>query len=77
MRRGVPVSKTRRPAGIPRRIGSTPRPTVGRACSPGGEQAAVIGHVSDQYPGKVILNTYLGGGRVLTKLTGAQLPRIC
>lgn len=45
--------------------------------TPGGEQAAVIGHVSDQYPGKVILNTYLGGGRVLTKLTGAQLPRIC
>lgn len=46
------------------------------AC-PGGEQASVIGTVTDRYPGRVILNTCLGGGRVLSKLTGAQLPRIC
>lgn len=45
--------------------------------TPGGEDAAVIGRVTDRYPGKVILNTFLGGGRVLSKLTGAQLPRIC
>ncbi len=45
--------------------------------TPGGEDAAVIGTVTDRYPGKVILNTCLGGGRVLTRLTGAQLPRIC
>lgn len=45
--------------------------------TPGGEEAAVIGRVTDRYPGKVILNTFLGGGRVLSKLTGAQLPRIC
>ena len=44
---------------------------------PGGEDAAIIGTVTDRYPGKVILNTCLGGGRVLTRLTGAQLPRIC
>lgn len=43
----------------------------------GGEQAAVIGRVSQKYPGKVVLNTFLGGARVLSKLTGAQLPRIC
>lgn len=45
--------------------------------TPGGEQAAVIGQVTGRAPGKVLLNTYLGGSRVLTKLTGAQLPRIC
>ena len=45
--------------------------------TPGGEEAAIIGTVTDRYPGKVILNTCLGGGRVLTRLTGAQLPRIC
>ena len=44
---------------------------------PGGEQAAAIGVVSKQYPGKVVLKTYTGGARVLSKLTGAQLPRIC
>ena len=45
--------------------------------TPGGENAAIIGTVTDRYPGKLILNTCLGGGRVLTRLTGAQLPRIC
>ena len=45
--------------------------------TPGGEDAAIIGTVTDRYPGKVILNTCLGGGRVLARLTGAQLPRIC
>ena len=45
--------------------------------TPGGEQAAAIGHVSREYPGKVVLKTYLGGTRILAKLTGAQLPRIC
>ena len=43
----------------------------------GGENAAIIGTVTDRYPGKLVLNTCLGGGRVLTRLTGAQLPRIC
>ena len=44
---------------------------------PGGEHAAVIGTVTHRHPGRVVLNTFLGGGRVLSKLTGAQLPRIC
>jgi len=47
-----------------------------RSC-PGGEQAALIGTVNDRYPGQVILKTLLGGARVLSKLSGAQLPRIC
>lgn len=44
---------------------------------PGGENAAVIGAVTDRYPGRVALNTPFGGSRVLSRLSGAQLPRIC
>lgn len=47
-----------------------------REC-PEGKDAAVIGTVTERYPGKVVLNTAFGGARVLSKLTGAQLPRIC
>lgn len=45
--------------------------------SPGGHDAALIGHVTRRFPGKVVLNTFLGGGRLLPKLSGSQLPRIC
>ena len=44
---------------------------------PEGRDAAVIGTVTDRFPGKVAVRTPLGGRRVLQKLTGAQLPRIC
>lgn len=44
---------------------------------PEGENAAVIGSVSARYPGKLVMNTVFGGSRILQKLTGAQLPRIC
>ena len=44
---------------------------------PEGKDAAVIGAVTDAAPGRVLLKTPLGGRRVLQKLTGAQLPRIC
>lgn len=44
---------------------------------PEGENAAVIGCVSDQYPGRVVMKTEFGGSRILQKLAGAQLPRIC
>ena len=44
---------------------------------PEGENAAVIGSVSARYPGKLVMNTAFGGIRILQKLTGAQLPRIC
>ena len=47
-----------------------------RAC-PEGENAAVIGTVTENFPGKVTLRTPLGGRRILQKLSGAQLPRIC
>ena len=44
---------------------------------PEGENAAVIGTVTTRYPGRLVMRTRLGGGRILQKLTGAQLPRIC
>ncbi len=43
----------------------------------GGEEARVIGHVTADHPGTVVLETALGGERVLDMLTGEQLPRIC
>ena len=42
-----------------------------------GAEAAIIGHVSKEHPGKLVMKTAFGGKRVLQKLTGAQLPRIC
>ena len=42
-----------------------------------GRDAAVIGRVSAAYPGKLVMQTAFGGKRILQKLTGAQLPRIC
>lgn len=42
---------------------------------PLGAEAAVIGHVIEG--SRVILRTQTGGSRILRKLSGAQLPRIC
>ena len=42
-----------------------------------GRDAAIIGRVSAGYPGKLVMDTAFGGKRILQKLTGAQLPRIC
>ena len=42
-----------------------------------GKDAAVIGRVTESYPGKVVMKTSFGGSRILQKLAGAQLPRIC
>ena len=44
---------------------------------PGGEGAAIIGEVNTKWPGRVTLQNQYGANRILTKLTGAQLPRIC
>lgn len=44
---------------------------------PGEENAARIGTVTEELPGKVLLKTSIGGHRILPKLTGLQLPRIC
>lgn len=42
-----------------------------------GADAVVIGEVTQRHPGKLTLRTAFGGSRVLQKLSGAQLPRIC
>jgi hydrogenase expression/formation protein HypE len=42
-----------------------------------GTNAAIIGEVSTQHSGKVILKSRIGGSRVVNYLTGEQLPRIC
>ena len=42
-----------------------------------GTQSAVIGRVTADHPGKVVLNTETGGRRIVDTLTGDPLPRIC
>lgn len=44
---------------------------------PEGENSAIIGRVTAERPGRVALRTAAGGARLLQKLAGAQLPRIC
>lgn len=45
--------------------------------SPYGQDAQIIGEVTAVHPGKVFMETTIGGTRVLQMLTGEQLPRIC
>jgi hydrogenase expression/formation protein HypE len=45
--------------------------------NPYGKDAAVIGEVVEDHIGKVILETRIGGLRIVDMLTGEQLPRIC
>ena len=42
-----------------------------------GRNARIIGRVSQENPGKVFMKTRIGGTRILSMLTGEQLPRIC
>lgn len=42
-----------------------------------GKNAKIIGQVTDESPGRVLLKTRVGGTRILSMLTGEQLPRIC
>lgn len=42
-----------------------------------GTDAAIIGTVTEDLPGTVILKTTIGGSRIVDMLTGEQLPRIC
>jgi hydrogenase expression/formation protein HypE len=44
---------------------------------PFGREAAIIGEITDEPKGMVLLETSLGGTRVLDMLTGDPLPRIC
>jgi len=42
-----------------------------------GREAAIIGELVAGKPGRVIINTPVGGARVVTPLHGIPLPRIC
>jgi hydrogenase expression/formation protein HypE len=44
---------------------------------PLGRQATVIGEVTSDHPGLVMMKTRIGGTRVVDMLSGEQLPRIC
>jgi len=42
-----------------------------------GENAAIIGEVSAENPGRVVMKTSLGTSRIIDMLVGDPLPRIC
>lgn len=42
-----------------------------------GANATIIGEVTKDNPGKVVIKSRIGGRRVVNYLTGEQLPRIC
>jgi hydrogenase expression/formation protein HypE len=44
---------------------------------PGGEEARRIGSVVADDPGRLVLRTRIGSHRLLERLSGEQLPRIC
>lgn len=45
--------------------------------NPYGRDAAVIGRIVADNPGRVFMKTVIGGTRILDMLAGEQLPRIC
>jgi hydrogenase expression/formation protein HypE len=42
-----------------------------------GKRSKIIGEVTAENSGRVLLKTRIGGTRILPMLTGEQLPRIC
>jgi hydrogenase expression/formation protein HypE len=44
---------------------------------PLGQEAALIGEVVADHPGRVVLRSRIGGQRIVDMLSGEQLPRIC
>jgi hydrogenase expression/formation protein HypE len=44
---------------------------------PLGQQATIIGQVTDAHPGMLVARTGIGGTRVVDMQVGEQLPRIC
>ena len=44
---------------------------------PRGRDASIVGTIVSDHAGMVILHSRVGGERVVTLLSGEQLPRIC
>jgi len=42
-----------------------------------GQNAAYIGEITQDHPGKVVMQSTIGGKRIVSPLIGEQLPRIC
>lgn len=42
-----------------------------------GKHAAYIGEITKEHPGKVVMQSAIGGNRIVSPLIGEQLPRIC
>jgi hydrogenase expression/formation protein HypE len=42
-----------------------------------GKEAAIIGEIVSEHPGRVIMKTSMGASRIVDMLVGEQLPRIC
>ncbi len=42
-----------------------------------GKEAAIIGEVVSEHPGRVVMKTRMGASRIVDMLVGEQLPRIC
>ena len=45
--------------------------------SPYGSEAAIIGDIVREHPGRVVMRTSMGASRRVDMLIGEQLPRIC
>ena len=45
--------------------------------SPHGEHARKIGKVVEEHSGRLVMTSLVGGKRIVDKLSGQQLPRIC
>ena len=44
---------------------------------PLGQEACIIGEAVSEHTGRVVLQTGIGGRRIVDMLSGEQLPRIC
>ncbi|WP_456376862.1 hydrogenase expression/formation protein HypE [Lutibacter sp.] len=42
-----------------------------------GKNATVIGEITNEHPNKVVMESLIGGKRIVSPLVGEQLPRIC
>ncbi|PHS54384.1 MAG: hydrogenase expression/formation protein HypE [Lutibacter sp.] len=42
-----------------------------------GKNATVVGYITNEHPNKVVMESLIGGKRIVSPLVGEQLPRIC
>jgi hydrogenase expression/formation protein HypE len=56
---------------------STEKALATMRAHPLGKDAALIGRVTAEHPGVVVMKSTIGGSRVVQMLSGEQLPRIC